>query len=172
MSGIIVVYHSGTGRTKKLAEAIAKSANAELMDVNEPDWDKLDAAAAIIIGAPTYMGSVSAPMKAFMDATGGRWVSQKWKNKIAGGFTNASYSSGDKLNALIQIAIFAMQHSMIWVGSDTMPEGDLNRMGSFFGVMSQSLQKTSAEDAMNKGDLQTAKLYGKRVAEMVSRFAD
>lgn len=170
MTKIIVAYHSRTGRTKKLAESIAKGANATLMSVDNIDWDKLDNADAIIFGSPTYMGGVSAQMKAFMDETGRKWSEQKWKNKIAGGFTNASYSSGDKLSALIQINIFAMQHSMIWVGSDSMPEGDINRMGSFLGVMSQSAQKTAPEEAMNVGDLKTAELYGKRIAEVAAKF--
>ena len=171
MSKVIVIYHSNTGRTKMLAAAIAKGANAELMSVDAVNWEKLDNADAIIFGAPTYMGSVSTGLKSFMDETGKRWLSQKWKNKIAGGFTNASYSSGDKLNTLIQISIFAMQHSMIWVGCDSLPSGEINRMGSFMGAMSQSLQKTAPENAMNPGDLETGELYGKRIAAIATRFS-
>lgn len=167
---VIVVCHSATGRTAKLAEAIARGASGEVMAVNNVDWEKLHAADAIIFGSPTYMGGVSGALKTFMDETGKYWVAQKWKNKVAGGFTNASYSSGDKLSALMQIAVFAAQHSMIWVGSDSMPEEDINRMGSYLGVMSQSLTKTPPDKAMNVGDLKTGELYGKRIAEIAAKL--
>ena len=172
MSKIIVVYHSKTGRTKLIAEAIAKGAGGKIMSVENINWEELDSASAIIFGSPTYMGSVSAPLKAFIDETGSRWLSQKWKNKIAGGFTNASYSSGDKLNTLVQIMIFAMQHSMIWVGSDSMPDNEINRMGCFVGVMSQSQQKTTGIQALNDGDVKTAENYGKRIAEITAKFTN
>jgi NAD(P)H dehydrogenase (quinone) len=45
---------------------------ADLVDTAAPGWAALDAADAIIFGAPTYMGSASAPFKAFMDATSSR----------------------------------------------------------------------------------------------------
>ncbi len=84
MSKIAIVYHSGYGHTKVQAEAVARD---------------IDAADAIIFGAPTYMGSVSAPLKAFMEASSKAWMEQRWKDKIAAGFTNSGAQSGDKLNA-------------------------------------------------------------------------
>jgi len=65
MSTVVVIYHSGYGHTKKQAEAVAEGAKADLIaineagDITEADWTKLDAAKAIILGSPTYMGSVS-----------------------------------------------------------------------------------------------------------------
>ncbi len=86
MTTISVIYHSGMGHTTKMAEAVAKGAGGvadtqvnllfiEGKDINEGRWKnddimkKLDASDAIIFGSPTYMGSVSAQMKAFIDAT-------------------------------------------------------------------------------------------------------
>ena len=65
MSSIAVVYHSGYGHTQRMAQAVAEAAGAELVaidaDGNLPDggWETLAAASAIIMGSPTYMGSVS-----------------------------------------------------------------------------------------------------------------
>lgn len=65
MSNVVVIYHSGYGHTKKQAEAVAEGAQADLIaidangDITEADWTKLDAAKAIIMGSPTYMGTVS-----------------------------------------------------------------------------------------------------------------
>jgi NAD(P)H dehydrogenase (quinone) len=169
MSKIIVVYHSSYGHTQKQAERIAKGADGEVMSVEEIDWDKLDQADAIIFGAPTYMGSVSWQFKKFMDDSSKRWFSQSWKNKIAGGFTNSGELSGDKLNVLIQLAVYAAQHSMIWVGAGEMPGKEINRLGSSLGVMAKS-DNAPAAITPPESDLQTAELYGKRIAEITNKF--
>ena len=61
---IVVVYFSGYGHTRRMAEAVAQGAGASLLAVDqegnlpEGGWEQLAAADAIIFGAPTYMGSV------------------------------------------------------------------------------------------------------------------
>jgi multimeric flavodoxin WrbA len=114
-----------------------------------------------------------------MDATSKLWYGRAWKDKVAAGFTNSASQSGDKLNSLIQLAIFAAQHGMIWVGLDLLPGNnnskgsiaDLNRLGSFLGAMAQS----NADEGPDKGpipsDLETAKVLGKRVAEKAAILA-
>lgn len=63
MSDIYVIYFSGYGHTKRVAESVAEGAGAELIaidnqgEITEQDWEKLNAADGIIFGAPTYMGS-------------------------------------------------------------------------------------------------------------------
>ena len=124
MSRVAVVYHSGYGHTKVQAEAVVRGAAAvagtevKLIAVEdyEKHWSALDDADAIIFGAPTYMAGASAPFKAFLDATSARWAEQRWKDKLAAGFTNSAGHNGDKLNTLQQFALFAMQHGMVWVG--------------------------------------------------------
>ncbi|MDO8720591.1 MAG: NADPH-dependent FMN reductase, partial [Polaromonas sp.] len=65
MTKVAVVFHSGYGHTLRMAQAVAEGADAELVaidaDGNLPEggWDTLAAADAIIMGSPTYMGSVS-----------------------------------------------------------------------------------------------------------------
>jgi NAD(P)H dehydrogenase (quinone) len=186
MTKVAVVFHSGYGHTAKQAEAVFAGAQsvagieAKLLpvtDMNEAFWAELAAADAIIFGAPTYMGSVSAPFKAFMDASSKPWFTMAWKDKIAGGFTNSASLNGDKLNSLFQMAILAAQHGMIWVGTGLPPansskaqRNDINRMGSFLGAMAQSDSDVGADVAPPPGDLETAKLYGKRIAEVAQRF--
>lgn len=190
MSKIAIVYHSGFGHTKVIAEAIAKGAapvtdNVILIRVSaqgtieESEWDVLHEADAIIFGAPTYMGSLSGPFKMFMDATSKAWFNMAWKDKIAGGFTNSGAMSGDKLNCLIQLAIFAAQQTMVWIGCDNpspkhlephLPDPNgVNRMGSSLGLMAQS-ENNAPENTPPAGDLLTAEHYGKRIALAVKRW--
>ncbi len=187
MVKIVVVYHSGYGHTAKQAQAIADGAagiagiRAQLVPVEriEQHWHDLDDADAIVFGSPTYMGSVSAPFKAFMDASSKSWAGQKWKDKIAAGFTNSASQSGDKLNTLIQLAVFAAQHGMHWVNLGLLPGNnsstgsveDLNRLGGFLGAMAQSNADVGPEAAPGTADLRTAAHLGRRVAEATLRFA-
>jgi NAD(P)H dehydrogenase (quinone) len=192
MSKIAVIYHSTYGHTKLQAEAVLRGAQgvpsitAQLYTAEEAaaHLDELDSADALILGCPTYMGSMSAGMKAFIEAAAKKWFTLAWKNKIAGAFTNSSSFSGDKLNTLIGLVINAMQHGMIFVGLGMMPSANKpeamnqiagpgpeahNRVGSFIGPMAASFQ-VNPPGAPTKGDLETAELYGRRVAEITLQF--
>jgi multimeric flavodoxin WrbA len=185
MSNIAIVFHSGYGHTQVQAEAVARGARSvagsavALIPVAEAEARaaELDAADAIVFGAPTYMGSASAPFKGFMDWSSKVWFGQKWKDKIAAGFTNSGSMSGDKLNTLVQMFIFAMQHGMIWVGLGLMPGNnsgkggpeDLNRIGGFAGAMAQSNVDAGPDAAPPESDRRTAEHLGRRVAEMAAR---
>ena len=186
MTSVAVVYHSGYGHTAEVAKAVARGAaavggiEAKLIRVEdiEKHWQDLDEAEAIIFGAPTYMGSVSAPFKAFMDASSKVWFTQGWKDKIAAGFTHSGSQSGDKFNSVVQIFTFAMQHGMIWTGLGLMPGNnsskgsvnDLNRLGGFGGSITQSNVDQGAE-AIPASDLKTAEHLGRRVALVTLQFA-
>jgi NAD(P)H dehydrogenase (quinone) len=186
MTRIAIVHHSGYGHTARIAEHVRQGAEsvpgveATLVPVDQAGqhWDSLANADAIIFGSPTYMGGVSAPFKAFMDESSKVWAGQGWKDKLAAGFTNSASWSGDKLNTLIQLMIFASQHGMLWVSLGLMPgnnnskgsSADLNRVGSFSGAMAQSNADEGA-DAMVESDLLTAAHLGRRVAEQARRVA-
>ncbi len=182
MSKIAVIFHSGYGHTKRMAESVAAGAGAELIAVDvegnltEAQWTTLAAADAIIFGSPTYMGSVSWQFKKFADASSKQWFSQVWKNKIAAGFTNSATMNGDKHSTLHYLFTLSQQHSMIWVGTGMMPSNakaatrnDLNYVGSFSGAMAQS-PSDSSPDEMLPGDLETARQFGARVADVASKF--
>jgi len=186
MTSVAVVYHSGYGHTAEVAKAVAHGANlvdgiiAKLIRVEDVDkhWDDLDAADAIIFGAPTYMGSASAPFKAFMDASSKVWFNHGWKDKVAAGFTHSGSEGGDKYNTITQLFTLAMQHGMIWVGLGLMPGNnsskgsvnDLNRLGSSTGSLTQSNTDQGAE-AIPASDLKTAEHLGRRVALVALQFA-
>ncbi len=182
MASIVVVYHSGYGHTAKLAQAVAAGANAIVMaissegNLSDAEWATLDAADAIIMGSPTYMGSVSWQFKKFADASSKPWFAQKWKNKIAAGFTNSATMNGDKLSTLHYLFTLAMQHGMIWVGTGLMPSNskaaqrnDVNYVGSFSGAMSVSPSDASPGE-MLPGDLETGRQFGQRVAEVAAQW--
>jgi NAD(P)H dehydrogenase (quinone) len=182
MSKVAVVFHSGYGHTARMAQAVAEGAAGELVAIDkegnltEAQWASLNAADAIIMGSPTYMGSVSWQFKKFADTSSKSWFSQAWKDKIAAGFTNSASMNGDKLSTLHYLFTLSQQHSMIWVGTGLMPSNskaatrnDLNYVASFSGAMASTPSDASV-DEMLPGDLETARQFGARVAAAAARW--
>jgi NAD(P)H dehydrogenase (quinone) len=183
MSTISIIYFTGNGHTAKLAEAVTEGAasvagvQTHLIAISGDDIVKgryenaavlaqLDASDAIIFGSPTYMGGPAAQFKAFADATGGRWYTGGWRDKLAAGFTVSSGPSGDKLSTLHYFFTLAMQHGMVWVGFPENPMNDkgINRLSSYSGVMAQAGQEP-VDVAPNAADKLTGQLLGERVAK-------
>ena len=188
MTTLTVVYHSGAGHTTKLAEAVAKGAasvagvNVQTVAINGKDivegrykndaaLAQLDASDAIIFGSPTYMGGPSGQFKTFADGTAGAWFGQKWKDKIASGFSVSNSPAGDKFSTLQYLHTLAMQHGMVWVGLGEMPmqPNGVNRLGSFAGATAQAGQE-HPDVAPNEGDKLTGEILGRRVAETARRW--
>jgi NAD(P)H dehydrogenase (quinone) len=182
MTKVAIVYHSGYGHTQRLAQAVAEGSGGQLIaidaDGNLPAgaWEQLDAADAIIFGAPTYMGSVSWQFKKFADASSRPWFKQAWKDKLFAGFTSSAAMNGDKFSSLSYMMTLAMQHGGLWVGLGVLPSNskaatrnDPNFLGSYSGAIAQSPADGSVAD-MLPGDLETAKNFGQRVAEVAARL--
>ncbi len=175
MAKVAVVYHSGYGHTQRVAQFVAEGAGTSPIAIDAEgnltpeQWATLDAADAIIMGSPTYMGMASWQFKKFADATSAKWMSGAWKDKVAGGFTCSASPSGDKLSTLQYFITLAMQLGMVWVGQPAMNDGNINRIGSNSGVMAQVGPTSPAAD-IPQGDLDTAKAYGARVAAMAAKL--
>ena len=178
---IAIIYHSNYGHTKRVAQSIAEGAMKVLsaeqvraIDIHEVDWEFVDAANMLVFGSAVYMGSVTAEFKTFMDETSKRWYHRKWEGKWAAGFANSGGLSGDKLAVLQQICLFAMQHGMHWTGIPLMPTGhtdnDLNRLSSFLGLMTQSLD-APPEESPGAGDINTAIWFGEHLAKTILKYS-
>jgi NAD(P)H dehydrogenase (quinone) len=196
MASIAIVYSTGHGHTGTVAEHIAKGVDAfpqaksELIQIlpshldekgrwyDEQIMSRLAVADAIVFGAPTYMGSAHGLFKLFLEHGFNPWLAQEWKDKIAAGFTNSASRSGDKLIALEQMAIFAAQMNMVWVGVGDQPGGnysdsrftDVNVNGAWLGLITQSFGDGTAENAPHQGDRLTAERFGRRIARTTSRW--
>lgn len=185
MKEVAVVYHSTTGTTGQLADAVLKGVNkhgsvvakvfricgADIVQgrfVNDEFLEELGEVDAIILGSPTYMGSVSAQFKAFADATGELWATRTWADKLAAGFTIGSNYSGDQLSTIQYLHTFASQHGMIWASLDVpggYEVGVKNRLGAQGGLIAQT-----RDAAVHEEDLLTAQYLGDRVARLLSHF--
>lgn len=181
-SNIAVVYFSGYGHTKVVAETFANEINAQLIqldqegNITDQDWQTLSDAKGIVFGAPTYMGTAPWQFKKFADATSKVWFTRGWQDKVFAGFTNSASLNGDKQVTLIQLQTLASQHGGIWVSLGLLPANtkdatreDVNNLGGSVGLLVQSPSDASVEE-VPAGDLETAKLYAKRVQDIVNKI--
>lgn len=183
---VAVVYHSVTGTTAQLGEAVRQGAaeipgvqafsiNIESADIqqgryrNAKAMELLTDADALIFGSPTFMGCVSAQFKAFADATSEFWFQRQWAGKLAAGFTVGNNPSGDQLNTIQYLSILASQHGMLWAGID-LPGGfdphGRNRMGAQSGLIAHA-----PDGVVNSADIETARYLGSRLASLSLRFS-
>jgi len=182
MSKIAIVFHSGYGHTQRVAQAVADGAGAELITIDadgnlpEGGWETLNAADAIIFGSPTYMGGASWQFKKFADASSKVWFTRGWQDKVFGGFTNSASLNGDKQVTLQYLNTLASQHGGLWVSLGLPPantkaatRNDVNNLGGSVGLLVQSPSDASAAE-VPQGDLDTAKLYGARVAAIAAKL--
>lgn len=182
MAKVAVVYFSGYGHTKVIAETFANEIAAQLIaidqngDIQEADWETLNQADAIVFGAPTYMGTAPWQFKKFADATSKAWFTQAWKDKVFAGFTNSASFNGDKQVTLIQLQTLASQHGGLWVSLGLLPANtkaatrqDINNLGGSVGLLVQSPADASV-DEIPSGDLDTAKAYAKRVLAITEKL--
>ena len=182
MSKIAIVFHSGYGHTQRVAQAVADGAGAELITIDadgnlpEGGWETLNAATAIIFGSPTYMGGASWQFKKFADASSKVWFTRSWQDKVFGGFTNSASFNGDKQVTLQYLNTLASQHGGLWVSLGMPPantkaatRNDVNNLGGSVGLLVQSPSDASAAE-VPQGDLDTAKLYGARVAAIAAKL--
>jgi NAD(P)H dehydrogenase (quinone) len=181
MAKTVVVYHSGYGHTQRIAQIVAEGADADLLAIDaegnlpEADWAALDAADAIIMGTPTYMGGPSWQFKKFADATSKAWFTRAWQDKLFAGFSVSASLNGDKGMTLAYLNTLASQHGGLWVSLGMAPantsaatRADVNNLGGSVGLLVQAPSDAGA-DKIPQGDLDTARQFGERVAAVAKK---
>lgn len=124
MAKALVIYYSRTGNTKKMAECIAegvKNEGAEVVikdakGVNAGELLKYD---AIIIGSPTYYGSMAADIKKLLDDS--VKFHGKLEGKVGAAFASSANVGGGNETTILDILNAMLIHGMIIQGD---PQGD------------------------------------------------
>ncbi|WP_444908091.1 flavodoxin family protein [Microbulbifer sp. SSSA008] len=188
MKRVGVVYHSVSGCSKVLAESVVEGVNTlekcigvaleiqgeSILHGRYEDQSllaQLDQCEAIVMGSPTFMGTVSAQFKAFMDAASERYGDRCWLDKLAAGFTVGSNFSGDQLGTIRTLQVFAAQMGMLWVPLDILPSQDSlgrNRGGCQSGLVAVA----EGAGEIHELDRLTAVHLGRRIAGLALRTSD
>ncbi len=175
MATIHIIYHSVKGHTERLAEAIAGGVqtiggtSSRLFRVDEARIEHITGCQGLILGCPTYMGNVSAPMKQFMDQVlGPVWLDGGIPGIIGSAFTSSGSLHGDKEFALLAILVtmFQMGMTIVSLPPRGMPENKY--LGYSHGVATSTLDRQPS--MIPPEELAVAKQLGKRVAEVARQI--
>ena len=117
---ILVLYHSKSGNTGKLARAIARGVeevegvNAVLKKTDEAISEDFLASDGVIAGSPVYFGVMAAELKKVFDGFVG--VRKKMEGKIGAAFATSGDITGGKETTMMSIIQALLIYGMIIVG--------------------------------------------------------
>jgi NAD(P)H dehydrogenase (quinone) len=159
MQKVLIIYHSRTGNTAKMAEAVASGAKSAGADVTvkkagETTHDDLKKADGIIVGSPTYFGLMAAEIKQLFDRSVD--VRGHLESKVGAAFASSASIEGGNQTTVLSILHAMLIHSMIVVG-------DPMEAGGHYGVISIG---SPSQDV-----LESCNLLGARVAVLAKKLA-
>lgn len=160
---ILVLYHSNTGGTHKLAKAIARGVqsfpdtNAILKSIKKIKISELSEYDGVAFGSPVYFGGMSGEMKQFLDQGLDLWKDQKLAGIPATVFMSSGSGLG-KESAILNIWNVLASHGMIIV-----PTGPLPNAHTPFGV-------TALNGAVSAEEEKAAEHQGALLASVAIRL--
>ncbi len=119
MRKVLVLYDSGTGHTKKMAEYVAKGAKkfsveVRLKSVDEATKEDILWCDGIAVGSPTYLGAVSHKMKKFWDDMADLWG--EIDGKIGCAFSSSGGWGGGNEITCLNILTILMNYGFLVFG--------------------------------------------------------
>ncbi len=158
---VLVTYHSLSGNTERMAEAVvagAKSApgtQVVLKRVAQVTAEDLLSADAVVVGSPVYWSNMSGEVKTFFDNWQfkfGVFPEFKMKNKVGAAFATGGQISSGKEVTMLTILAAMLGNQMIVVSG-----------GGAFGA---SATTEGESPGIDDQELVDARALGRRVAEV------
>lgn len=160
---VLVAYHSQSGNTERMAEAVVEGAKSlpgttvVLKRVGQVTAEDLFSSDALIIGSPVYWSNMSGEVKTFFDNWQfkfGVFPEFKMKNKIGAAFATGGQVSSGKEVTMLTILAAMLGNQMIVVSG-----------GGAFGA---SATTEGDSPGIDKKELADAQALGRRVAEVAA----
>jgi len=157
MGKIIICYFSKTGNVKEMATILKNrlkenGMSVTMKHVSEINVEELVHYDCILVGSPTYYGSMAGEVKSFLDKT--VRLHGELEGKIGGAFTSCAYWGGGHDFALMDIIKVFLVHGMIIKGFIR---------ESYFGVVSNGPPDENTKQKLYK--------YADGVSELVKRLS-
>ena len=195
MLEILILYYSRTGGTAEMARQVARGveevegmmarlrtvppvstvceAIEEEIPATGPPYvslDDLSACAGLALGSPTRFGNMAAPLKYFLDSTGGLWLSGALAGKPAGVFASVSTLHGGHESTLLSMMLPLLHHGMLLVGVPYTETalGETRSGGTPYGPSHWSGLESRA--ALSAEEKRICRTLGRRLAETARRL--
>ncbi len=167
MGNVLIIYDTGTGNTKKMAEYVAEGASSikdvevRLKPVSEVTKEDILWCNGLAVGTPTYMGTVSWRMKRFFDEV----IGDLWgeiDGKIGCAFSSSGGWGGGSEIACLSVLTILMNFGFLVFG---VTDYVSDKFTLHYGAVVAGEPKKGEEK-------EACKRLGKRLAQYVSIYFD
>ncbi len=152
MSKVLIVYYSRTGNTERMANIIAEAikennVDVECKKVENTDPKELLDVDGVVIGSPTYYGSMAAEIKKFIDES--VTYHGKLEGKVGAAFSSAAITGQE--TTVMSILEALLIHGMIIQGDSG---------GQHYGA--------TTVGKPDNNEVKWCQRFGRRIAELVN----
>ena len=171
---ILIVVASDTGRTRRLATALAEGAEeagAEVVvrSAEEATVEETESADAIVLGSGVHMGGVEASMRGFLERTSPLWLQGKLTGRVGAAFVSSGQGGrGGAELALLSLLSALAEHGLLLVSMPNRLEG-FAQAGSQWGPVSWTNPRRG-EPGPTAVHLVAAQSHGRHIAECTARW--
>jgi NAD(P)H dehydrogenase (quinone) len=171
---VLVVVASQTGRTARMAEAVAAGAReagaeAVLLRAEEAGEPDLLAADAVILGSGVHMAGIESSMCAFLERMAPAWLAGRMVGKLGAAFVTAGAGGrGGAELALISLLANLAEHGMLLVPMHNRLEG-FAAAGCHWGPVAWTHPRARVPGPTEE-HLVAARAHGRWVAECAARW--
>lgn len=168
---VLVAYDSLSGHTRSLATAVGEGARAVggvtvvVKPVAEVTAEDLQRAQGIVLGCPTYYGTIPGRMKSVIDD----W---SWKlrvdftDKAGGAFATGGGGTGGKEFVVVSLLMFMLNNRMIVAG----PLYRNERTGSVWAEAGATATTGPTDPGVSEAEVDGARRLGERVARLSQKL--
>jgi NAD(P)H dehydrogenase (quinone) len=168
---VLVAYHSLTGNTVKMAEGVVEGVKrrpgvaVSLRKVDEVTKQDLESADGIILGGPTYYGTLPGKMKAVMDDWSWK-MKVDFTDKVGGAFSTGGGQVGGKEFVVVSLVMFMLNNRMVVAG----PLYRNDKTGSVWGEVGAAAMTGPLDPGVSESELDSARRLGERVARLAEKL--
>ena len=168
---VLVVYHSRSGHTQKMAEAVGQGAQqvagvtVAVKRVEEATKEDLQAADAMALGCPTYFANIPGSAKQIMDNWNWKWKVD-FTDKVGGAFATGGGQVGGKEHVIVSLLLFMINNRMVVAGPLYQDEDGED----IWGESGAAAMTGPLDPGVSKDELDSARRLGERLARLAKKL--
>jgi NAD(P)H dehydrogenase (quinone) len=160
-------------RTVPKVSTVAEATQPAVPDAGAPyvEYSDLEECAGLALGSPTRFGNMAAPLKYFIDGTGGLWLKGTMSGKPAAVFTSTASMHGGQESTLLTMMLPLIHHGMLIVGVPYSEPELMSTRGGGTPYGASHLAGANADQPISEDERRLCIALGTRLAETALKLA-
>jgi NAD(P)H dehydrogenase (quinone) len=160
-------------RTVPKVSTLAEAVEPDIPPSGPPyvELSDLQECSGLALGSPTRFGNMAAPLKYFLDGTGGMWLNGTLAGKPAAVFTSTGTLHGGQETTLLSMMLPLLHHGMLIMGLPyTEPELTTTKTGGTpYGVSHTA--GIASDQPLSDHEKKLCMVQGRRLATVALKLA-